>query len=349
MNASVSFRFHGLARLSLRTDDARARRFFEAEYGRFRESAATAEAPVRLEWRRGRSSRSGLRSHSHKVLARWAYRIGLDGQGTHIEAQGNGWAIPMVHHMLVHPALRWTVSQHGTLLLHAAALAIHGRSLILTGSGGAGKTTTAALLLAYGDAAWRPHADDYVFLSAGGSSLAYPTRSHVYQSLVNWVPAVGQRLTGEERLRLRLLWAVRRASGERIKWPVRVEPSRLWPGRDIVDKAQASAIVILRRGDGRSKPTLHPIAEQDFPLQALVRMNFDEARHFVDLVEKGVGPRPRRWREDWERSEAEILRSIARTVPAYYLDLPGSPPAGREARRAVIGALEELIRRTVQP
>jgi len=349
VNASVSFRFHGLAHLSLTTDDPRARRFFEAEYGRFGETAATADASVRLEWTGGLSSRSGLRSHSHKVLARWAYRIGLDGQGAHIEAQGNGWAIPMVHHMLVHPALRWTVSQRGTLLLHAAALTIHGRSLILTGSGGAGKTTTAALLLAYGDAAWRPHADDYVFLSADGSSLAYPTRSHVYQSLVNWVPAVGRRLTAGERLRLRLLWAVRRASGERVKWPVRVESSRLWPGRDIVDTAQASAIVILRRAHSRSRPTVSPIAEEDFPLRALVRMNFDEARHFVDLVEKGDGPKPRRWREEWERSESEILRKVADIVPAYSLDLPGSPAGGIEARRAVVGALEELMRRAEEP
>ena len=346
MTPRAAYDFHHLAGLELSSADTAGLEYVEAEYGFFRTATEAPEPKVALAWERASGFGvvpPGHRRHAHKFLARWSYCLRLGENRVELQAAGNRTAIPMVHHMMVHPALRYLVSRRQALLLHASSVTLEGRSLILTGSGGVGKTTTASLLLAYGDPRWCLHADDYVFLKADGTTLAYPTRSHLYQNLMTWVPALGDRLRPAERLRLRLQWWLRRALGVRL--PLRLAASRLWPGRTIAPQAEAAAIVVLRRGSG-DHPRLTPVAAGALPVEDLIEVNFQEARHFLRLVRSaGVDDGAGGWLETWRDSETETLRSLAERIPGYSLEIPSRVSSRQSTAQRLAAALETLVRR----
>lgn len=333
--------FHGVVALEVESGDPRALAYFDAEYGW---AAAGEEAPpaVRLRW--GGEVPDGVPTR-HKVLARWRYR--LDPREDHLEiiAAGNRFALPMVHHMLVHPGLRLHASRRGVLLLHAAAVVHGGRSLLLTGPGGTGKTTTSSLLLAAGPD-WLPHADDYVFLVPGPRTLAYLTRSHLYHDLLDWVPELRARLTAGERLRVEFFGRLRKWSGRRIQWAVRLPPERMWPGRRPVLEAPLGALVVLARAEVDA-PTLGPVEDLEPVLEALLDMNFYEARHFRRLVlgAAGQGAVPRWW-TTWQDRERDLLRARLREARLLQLTLPvETRPEHAPAARALLeSALEQAGR-----
>ncbi len=318
----LSFNFHDIVALEIDADEASAA-FFQAEYRPYAGDAGSAGTPrVRLTVRRGtpHTAPAHWTRWTHKILARWAYHIRLSEKEVVIEAVGNRWAIPMVHHMLVHPSLRYLAASRGVLMLHAGAVAFNGRSLVLTGHGGVGKTTTVSALLAGGGAGLALHADDYVFVTPQGETFSYLTRAHLYQPLLSWVPALRQRLTREERLRLRVLGAVRRWSREGIKWPVRMAQDRLWPEVPHARQARLAAVVWLARGQG-PRATLAPFAPTAQDRQGLLAMNFYEARHFAALLEAQGGGAEAEIAA-WQAREGALLEQLLERVPSYRLALP---------------------------
>jgi len=334
------FQFDDVAAVEVRTDAPFARGFFGDEYAFHRVNIPRIDLPLAvLDFQLGASAPAGFTRHTHKVLARWAYRIGFQPGRVEISAYGNRFAVPMVHHMLLHPTLRWLAAGAGTLLLHAGAVVKNGKSVIFTGEGGAGKTTTTSLALASGG--WQVHADDYVFLhpeKSAAISRAYVTRSHLYLNLLRWVPQVAARLTPWERIRLEFFGRLRAWSGERLKWPVRVAANRLWPDAPVALQATPAALVLLERGDS---PAL--IAMTDLPgvVETLLQMNFGEARHFLALLEKSENFDPA-WLESWRETERGLLTQLTRQISVYRLVLPRSNDA-EAVRASLLPALEQMV------
>jgi hypothetical protein len=335
------FDFHGVNGLHISTQDAEAAEFFRAEYASHQcETLSTDQARVELLLTPGKFPDDvRIQTATHKVLARWKYAVQFEsGKKIRIFAEGNSWAVPMIHHMLVHPSLRWLSSQNSELLLHAGAVAIGGRSLILTGKGGTGKTTTTSMLLASGQPGWSLHGDDYVFLSPEPKSYAYLTRSHLYRDLLKWVPEINDILTTNERFRLEIFGRIRRWSGERLKWPVRLPASRLWPGRKLEQSARPAGIVFLRKGNV-DQPLVEPATYNTDLLQELLDMNFFEARHFLRLVGQ---TQKTEWLVDWRGRERQLLETLLKTIPIYLLILPSQVSDARQMRRGLVEQLEKL-------
>ena len=335
------FRFHDIAQVEIESGSAFVRAFFEAEYGYHRADRPQTGLPrVLVNFQLGSARPAGFTSHVHKLLARWGYRLTIEPGEFGIHVYGNRMAVSMAHHMLVHPSLRWLAADRGTtLLLHAGAVVKNGKSLIFTGKGGAGKTTTTSLVLATG-ADWQLHADDYVFLG-NGQSLAYVTRSHLYRDLLKWVPEISARLTIWERIRLEFFGAIRKYSGERLKWAVRLGPERLWPGKTIAETATPAAILLLERAEV-SSPELIPVTDLPGTANDLLEMNFGEARHFLTLLQK-AGSLDEQWLADWKTSEHALVLKILAETPAYRLVLPFSQSA-RDVKATLLPLLDKLVR-----
>ncbi len=75
---------------------------------------------------------------------------------------------------------------------------------------------------------WQFHSDDYVFCVSDSQSLSYETPLHFYQNLTRCLPELGHRLSIWESLKIHLLGYIRQLTRQKIKWPVRVDPDRLW-------------------------------------------------------------------------------------------------------------------------
>jgi len=343
----MNFQFHDIAAISVWSDAPFARAFFEAEYGyhRLYPSGHVDVSPpdqlprIFLDFRLDTQPPAGFTRHAHKLLARWGYRLAMAPGKVDIRIYGNEMSVPMAHHMLAHPSLRWLSAGSGTLLLHAGAVAKNGKSLIFTGKGGAGKTTTTSLVLACGEE-WQLHADDYVFLRPGPQSLAYMTRSHLYRDLLKWVPEVGARLTGWERARLEIFGLVRKYSREYLKWPVRLDLQHLWLGKSIADQATPAAILLLERADVVA-PGLIPIDHLESTINDLLEMNFGEAGHFLTLLKK-AGQLDEAWLAAWKEAERALMTKILADVPAYRLVLPYSQ-AVKDVQTTLMPILENLV------
>jgi hypothetical protein len=209
------------------------------------------------------------------------------------------------------------------LLLHAGAVANQGYSLIFTGRGGTGKTTITSLMLAGGGQAWSPHADDYVFIGPGPTSMAYMTRSHLYRDLLHWVPEIKPRLSRDERLRLQVYGKIRKWSRERITWPVRLPIDRLWPDRQLQFHAIPAAFITLKRSSIVQNPRLRQIPMNETAIDELVEMNFREAIHFITLLKKGNFHRNLdNWMKKWQRTERKLLLKRLEEFPSYTLEFP---------------------------
>jgi hypothetical protein len=340
------FNFHNLVGVEVQANRGEDAAFFAAEYAHHRVEALPAGLPVvvvRFQRRSGlKNLPPGFTPHQHKLLARWGYRLSLEAERIQLEVMGNRLAAPMIHHMLLHPSLRYLCAGQGTLLLHAGAVSCGGKSLIFTGRGGAGKTTTSALMLAAGGQSWSPHADDYVFLAPGPRSLAYLTRAHLYSDLLRRVPEVAGRLSPAERIRLEFFSAVRRLTRDGLKWAVRMPLERLWPQRKLAASAAPAAILLLERGEDGPHPILRRLPASQAPLDELVEMNFYEARHFLHLVQKaGAIPDFPIWLERWKASERTLLEQRLQEIPVYRLELPAIRN-GQASRRELFESLAAL-------
>jgi hypothetical protein len=340
----LSFEFHGRLRLHVESDDPLALDFFAAEYGLH---AADTDADLPTVWLHFERSKGqalnlpGYTIHAHKFLARWAYRVKMTTRQIKIEAIGNRFSIAMIHHMLVHPSLRFLAAKQGVLMLHAGAVACNGRSILFSGRGGAGKTTTTSLLLAYGQLPWQVHADDYVFLADGPLSLGYWTRAHLYRDLLRWVPEVAERLCLNERLRLEVLGRVRAWSGERIKWPVRMALPRLWPGRILAAESFPAALVLLRRA-AVDAPVLCPAESITAAVQELLEMNFYEARHYIHLLRK-QGALDEVGLSDWRAAELALIERAVTQIPLRVLCLPQKRIEAHALAEGLAMAVNEVV------
>ena len=335
-----TFDFHGLVGLRVQTDAVFAADYFRAEYGPAAGSISSKLPVVMFRWTESSLPRrpdASYRLKIHKGLARWYYRIRFESETFRIDATGNRMAVPMVHHMLVHGCLRYLCSGQDTLLLHAAALAQRERSLVFAGPGGVGKTTVSSMVLDQGGPGWELHADDYVFLTATGATYSYPSRAHLYADLLKQVPHVSGQLSARQRAHLTAFGLVRQISGERIKWPLRVESSLLWPDRKTAPLAKLQALLLLERSEA-NEVKLEPIGDLEHLVDDLIQVNFKEARHTIELISGFEIPMD--YLGEWKSRERATMRRALQETLAYRLSLPRTASLDRSK---LVSKLQHLV------
>ncbi len=279
---------------------------------------------------------------SHKILAKWKFNIEFSFEKIQLDSYSNYFGIFMLHHMMVHPSIRYLAACQNVLMLHAGAVTKNGNSIIIAGQGGSGKTTTTSLLLAE-SVDITPHSDDYVFLNESNESLAYITRSHMYSDLLKWVPELSKNITWREKVTVYSLSTIRKISSDFLKWPTRIPQERLWPGKSISTRANISAIILLDRDDIpepyiRENKQIHEYADK------LIDMNFSEANHFVNLVSKQELPEYlEEWVATWREKEYGLLVDRLTQIPHYYLVLPNKINNQPNIKNIATGLLLDLV------
>lgn len=123
--------------------------------------------------------------------------------------------------------LRWTLERHGVQLIHAAAVGTGGDGVLLLGSGGAGKSTTALACL---QAGMSLVADDYTLVRPGSPPTAHPAFA------IAKAGAASLELLGAGDLKTR-------AVGARVDWRGKL---RL-PIADVVCPSLALRAIVLPR------------------------------------------------------------------------------------------------------
>jgi hypothetical protein len=183
--------------------------------------------------------------------------------------------------------LHWGLRTPSRLLVHAGAVGLNGRGVLLAGPSGSGKSTTAvAALLAGFDYV----GDDYVLLDL---SPRHPAAHSLYAS-AKLVPATGNLLPE--------LAGVAGAPVAAASEKTILDVSELWP-ESLCDRLEIVAVVVPRlaaRGSTRLRP--------DSGGQALLAL----APSTIFQVPS-------------ERAALSPLAELVRSVPSYALELAGDP------------------------
>lgn len=338
--------FHDLIGLEISSEREGFLSYFAKEYEHYISHELAEDKPrvkLHIETRGFTFDDDGeFTDHIHKVLARWKYRIKFQPGLIDITAATNFFGLSMIHHMLVHPAIRVLCAKQDVLMLHAGAVCLNDESILVTGSGGTGKTTTTSLLLSQPGADYALHADDYVFITRS-NSLSYMTRSHLYHDIVNWVPEISSRLTLKERVKLWVFGLLRKWTAEGIKWPTRISANRLWPTRTLCNRGKIKGLIYLSKGKAINQPTLVQVEETDQIRNAILDMNFSEAEHFVNLLEKDKFVSDiTKWLEEWRRLEHNLLNRFLEDVPLYQLKFPRRTDLSADYKDRVLAEIGRL-------
>jgi len=346
MIENIIINFHDQICLRIETDSDLVKSFYRDEYAAHLNTRVTNEMScISLSIRIGSSHTDNISliPASHKFVARWNYKVEQINEEIHIKANTNYFGLFMLHHMIVHPCIRYLIAKKGILMLHAGAVSKNGRSIIFTGKGGAGKTTLTSQLLADNDDIL-PHSDDYVFLESSSQSLAYITRSHIYYDLLQRVPVLKNRLSFNERVRVWLFSEVRKLTGDSIKWPTRISQDRLWPNKNIDFRAKPAGIIFISR-ERSEHPRLEKVSEISNFTEKLLDMNFSEAKYFIDLIRRHPdGGLPENWLEEWEDSEYGLLVNILEKTPHYNLILPDTIQNPKKIKQSVNELLYPILK-----
>ncbi len=207
------------------------------------------------------------------------------------------------------PLLRWALAGPGRTLVHGGTVGRDGAGLLLAGAGGAGKTsTTLAAVLA----GLQTAGDDYVGLDVRSPT---PTAHAIYGGAkaaprtLELLPALGE--------------AVRSAAiGEGEKYEVEI--ARAWPERWATELALRGLVIPVLTGDGHTRVVPSSGGEGLFALAP-------------STVSQLPG----------DRGSLATMAALARAVPAFRLELGGSPEDGAAAlgrpARGARGMSEALL------
>ncbi len=347
MENNISINFHNVVQLDIFSGSRSVIDFYEKEYQAHLDMKPSDDIP-KIILRMRLSPLPGIKSNAiptnHKGVALWRYSIDISDKEIQVDVTANFFGLYMVHHMIIHPSIRYQSATHDVLMLHGGAVSRKKRSIIITGKGGAGKTTTTSQLIA-SDSGIMPHSDDYIFLNRTGESFAYITRSHLYKGLLDTVPEIRDKLTKYQQLNVAFFSAIRSLSRDKIKWPTRIPQERLWPGKAFEMEADVQAVVSITRQD-ISRPMLDKSNDRSQFINQIVDMNFHEAEKFIELLLKqsrltGVDLAL----DDWRSKEWCILHDHLKKIACYNLVLPKNIKNNSlDVKGSVIELLEGLLK-----
>jgi hypothetical protein len=124
---------------------------------------------------------------------------------------------------------------------------------------------------------------------------------------------------------------------------VRLPAERLWPGYQLTRQAKLAGLVILQQ-DRIDAPQLFHLQPDDVPVMDLIEMNFDEARHFRNLLAKNHSKQDvERLFDDWQASELNLFTQRIEETPVYLLTRPIDGSGTADTRRSFVRQVADLI------
>ncbi len=201
-------------------------------------------------------------------------------------------------------------------LVHAAGVERRGRGYLLSGSGGAGKTTVATRLLT-DRGRTRFLTDDVAIIDDAGRVVPYPRRIMTYRYNVDGNPALGRNLRRWQGRGDRLHWALHR-SMDPAKMARRRVPAAALFGAGRVARAPVPLEAVFLLGRGRAGP------RRELPSAFVERMAgimTDEEHPAFSAYAFARGPADRATWERRYRAALEQRLELAKTK-IYRIGVP---------------------------
>jgi hypothetical protein len=287
------YNFHGIFRLAIHTDSVAALREFEAEYGRFADSAPRA-ADLNVTICRFAAEGAGDERHFGRYrlagdwiygaerykVARWSFALrGLAAPTTELYFHGGIFSLYFLQHFFIEQIMRFKISQKGVVLVHGGCVAAGDVAVLFPGLGHAGKT---ALALLQAVAGRQFLSDDYTFVAAHGRVYSYPRRLHLSDHIHDACPAVMRSLSLRHKLSIKaklLIYYLTLTYGDLSE---SVQLAEVAPSARIADSAQLGAMLLLTSTRAAKPRPPQPIGEADLASR-VATINCLEGKPFYNI------------------------------------------------------------------
>ncbi|HEX5418325.1 MAG TPA: hypothetical protein VFZ25_21930 [Chloroflexota bacterium] len=326
--------FHGIFRLTVQADTAKASRHFQEEYGHF--ATDYLESPdllVSVGASAFKSPRSGaparedagwesedrwLRARERHKVATWRFDLhGLDQPTTRLRFQGGLFSLDYLQHY-VEQIVRFKISQRGFLLVHAGCVAGNGAAVLFPGRGHAGKT---ALALQQVLAGRQFQSDDYTFLSTTGETYAYPRRLHISEHIDAVCPTALRQVGLQHKLAIKAKYLIYYLTLKYGDLSESLRLAELIPSAVVTNAARLRTVLFLSGVNGGELHGPRPLDHEEL-VDQILEVNRYEATRFQRLLLHAQPNACLERPEAWFSREREVLTRALRDIPGYAVDVP---------------------------
>jgi hypothetical protein len=253
----------------------------------------------------------------HKIV-RWRIGVaGLCSDTTRVGFEGSGQlVISFLQTFYVEPLLRLKFAARDHALVHAATLLKGDVSVLFPAGSAVGKSTMTLQHAAGGEGV---QGDNYVIVTPGGRTLAFPRRMRVYSDLPAINPEIYARLPRRERMRLRWAGIIRRLSAGYANLPRRLALEQIVGGKNrVTGEARLSAVYLLKpyAGEGLGGPFPQTADEAIERIQAMGDMESERLQKALPEDE------PASLMEPLLHRERDVLERALTGVPIFELLVP---------------------------
>lgn len=331
-----SYHFHGIFRLSFHSDNPKAIRHFQAEYGAFEEiPSQPADLDVTVSKfcvePNGDISTFGnyllagnwIYATERYKVAQWQFAMkGLAAPTTQLFFHGGIFSLDFLQHYFIEQIMRYKICQKGFLLMHGGCIARNGVSVLFPGLGHTGKT---ALALRQVLAGRQFQADDYTFVSEKGETYSYPRRLHISDHMHAACPAAMRHLNPKHRLSIKAKKLIYYLSLKYGDLSESLQLTELVPGAEIEDVARLRAVLVLTSSVGTELKGPRPLRKDEF-VNRVMAINCLEGKPFYNIL-LGLHYNGNTLSlSEWWRRERKILQRALAGVSGYEVVVPRQAP-----------------------
>lgn len=247
--------------------------------------------------------------------------IGIAEHATHSIKEG------IVNHIMGYDFMLWVIPvalmKYNRLFLHCGAMEKDGKAVIITGTGGSGKTGTQ--LLAMSDYGYRYMADDFCILSTSGMAYYFPKKIKIYQSDIEYKNKFIYLAYKKLPITKRINWQILKKMNKDPRGEFYIE--KVFKTDEVVKSAPIGKIIYVARTNSKAINE-YRIEDREFSKRTRLA-SFREIRELYNILSNicSVGDeRIRKCYPEWRDLETEyegiMMKILSNSFERRLLEVP---------------------------